>query len=510
VSSSTNGVPKNWGTAVLGEIAEVRLGRQRSPKRATGDHMRPYMRAANVTWNGVSLHDVKEMDFTPSEFETYALKAGDILLAEASGSASEVGKPAIWKGEVPNCCFQNTLIRVRADRNLVPFLHLRFLKDALFGGFADASRGVGIHHLGAQAMTEWEVSLPPLPEQHRIVEAIESYFTRLDDAVATLERVQRNLKRYRASVLKAAVEGRLVPTEAELARAEGRDYEPASVLLERILAERRRRWPEAGGRGKYEQPLVPVVSDLPDLPEGWCWATVDALMWDAGYGTSQKCTYEADGPPVLRIPNVQDQSINLDDVKFATGAENLKPEGVVEPGDLLFIRTNGSRGLIGRGAVILQRLPRDHHFASYLIRLRLVNVDAVPRWTGLAWHAPVLRSQILAGAASSAGQYNVSLSAARAFVVPLPPLAEQLRILSEVERTTSLIDASEKIVIANEGRAARLRQSVLKWAFEGRLADQDSSDEPASVLLARIKAERDAAMATKQTGRVAHKKQRTA
>jgi type I restriction enzyme S subunit len=183
---------------------------------------------------------------------------------------------------------------------------------------------------------------------------------------------------------------------------------------------------------------------------------------------------------------------------------------VVEPGDLLFIRTNGSRGLIGRGAVILQRLPRDHHFASYLIRLRLVNVDAVPRWTGLAWHAPVLRSQILAGAASSAGQYNVSLSAARAFVVPLPPLAEQLRILSEVERTTSLIDASEKIVIANEGRAARLRQSVLKWAFEGRLADQDSSDEPASVLLARIKAERDAAMATKQTGRVAHKKQRTA
>ena len=90
---------------------------------------------------------------------------------------------------------------------------------------------------GAQFRSH-SVVVPPVQEQHRIVEAIESYFTRLDDAVATLERVQRNLNRCRASVLKAAVDGRLVPTEAELARAEGRDYESASVLLERFKAER--------------------------------------------------------------------------------------------------------------------------------------------------------------------------------------------------------------------------------------------------------------------------------
>ena len=130
----------------------------------------------------------------------------------------------------------------------------------------------------------------PRAAQHRIVEAIESYFTRLDDAVATLERVQRNLKRYRASVLKAAVEGRLVPTEAELARAEGRDYEPASVLLQRILVERRRRWEEAelakmkakgrrrrtpsGRRITRSRPLL-MTAKLPTLPEGWCWATID-------------------------------------------------------------------------------------------------------------------------------------------------------------------------------------------------------------------------------------------
>ncbi len=231
----------HWKKVRLSEIAEVRLGRQRSPKRAVGPNMRPYMRAANVTWNGVSLHDVKEMDFTPEEFKTYALRRGDLLLSEASGSASEVGKPAVWNEEVSDCCFQNTLIRVRAPEALVPFLHLQFYTDALTGAFARAARGVGIHHLGARTLSGWAIHLPPLDEQQRIVGTIHSYFTRLNHVNATLERVQRNLKRYRASILKAAVEGRLVPTDTELARTEGRDFEPASVLLKRILADRRRR-----------------------------------------------------------------------------------------------------------------------------------------------------------------------------------------------------------------------------------------------------------------------------
>ncbi len=137
------------------------------------------------------------------------------------------------------------------------------------------------------------IDIPPAFEQLRVVAAIESYLTRLDDAKCTLEKVQRNLKRYRASVLKAAVEGKLVPTEAELARAESRDYEPASVLLQRILAERRRRWEDAElakmkakgkvpkddkWKAKYVEPVGPETSGLPELPEGWCWASVDQLV----------------------------------------------------------------------------------------------------------------------------------------------------------------------------------------------------------------------------------------
>jgi type I restriction enzyme S subunit len=136
------------------------------------------------------------------------------------------------------------------------------------------------------------VPIAPFPEQHRIAAAIDSYFSRLDEAVMLLERVQRNLTRYRAAVLNAAVQGRLVPTEAELARQEGRNYEPASVLLERILAERRRQWEEAelarmkaagkapkDGRWKsnYKEPMLPDAGVPRELPKGWCWATLDQL-----------------------------------------------------------------------------------------------------------------------------------------------------------------------------------------------------------------------------------------
>ncbi len=119
------------------------------------------------------------------------------------------------------------------------------------------------------ALNSIPVPLPPLAEQRRIVAVIETQSTRLDASVAALWRAQANLKRYRASVLKDACEGRLVPTESELSRSEGREYEPADVLLERILAERRVRWEsQEKRRGKYKEPSALDTSALPELPEG--------------------------------------------------------------------------------------------------------------------------------------------------------------------------------------------------------------------------------------------------
>jgi type I restriction enzyme S subunit len=434
---------------------------------------------------------------------------GDVLFAKIT-PCMENGKAALATGLASGIGAGSTEFHIlRPGPAISPVLLLHYVLQEEFRRSARAQMTgtAGQLRVPTRFFEEQSIPVPPLPEQLRIVAAIESYFTRLDDAVATLERVQRNLKRYRASVLKAAVEGRLVPTEAELARAEGRDYEPASVLLERILTERRRRWEEADlakmhakgitpkdgkWKAKYEEPLTADsdAGDAPILPEGWRWTTIDALCWDGGYGTSRKCGTDASGSPVLRIPNIQNETLTFDDLKFTIGEEDLPPDGVLKPGDFVFIRTNGSKSLLGRGALVVSSLPRDFFFASYLIRLRLALASTTAKWFALVWHVPVVRDQLLRDAASSAGQHNVSLSAAKRYFVPIPPLAEQERILAEVERLLSVADSAHSGVCPVITRAASLRQSILKWAFQGRLVDQDPTDEPASVLLERIRAER--------------------
>ena len=152
----------------LEEIAEVRLGRQRSPKNHVGTHMRPYLRAANVGWDGLKLDDVKQMNFTDAEMATHSLRPGDLLLTEASGSPGEVGKPALWSGELDECAFQNTLIRVRPRGADSRYLLHFFRNQARTGAFAAGSRGVGIHHMGQAALAGWPVPLPSLDEQRRI------------------------------------------------------------------------------------------------------------------------------------------------------------------------------------------------------------------------------------------------------------------------------------------------------------------------------------------------------
>lgn len=483
------GLPQGWTATSVGSISDLQVGFAFKSKEFVSDGIR-LLRGDNIEpgalrWDGVKCWPRNKV----RDFEHLLVHVGDVILAMDRPVISTGLKiAAVRQTDTPALLVQ----RVARLRSIVgPNAYLRYAMEcpAFRKHISDGQTGTMLPHISGATIKSFDIWLAPLPEQHRIVAEIEKHFTRLDAAVATLERVQASLKQARASVLKAAVEGRLVPTEAELARAEGRTYEPASVLLERILVERKRKHEEVHGKKKYKSPVAPDTEGLPELPEGWTWASVDQLSWSSSYGTSVKCDTVAAGPPVLRIPNLQRGAINLEDLKFSTDTASLRPDGAVEPGDLLFVRTNGSLNLIGRGAIVNTPLIRRSWFASYLIRLRLCGNHNMWRWVGLVWNSRIVRRYIERDAASSAGQFNVSLSTATLYQVPVPPLSEQARILAEVEHRLSVFDTLDATIQRNLARCTGLRQSILKRAFSGKLVPQDPSDEPASVLLAWIQSQ---------------------
>ncbi len=170
------------------------------------------------------------------------------------------------------------------------------------------------------------IPLAPINEQRRIVQKIEELFTELDAGVAALERVRANLKRYRAAVLKAAVEGALTADW----RARRPDVEPAGDLLQRILRERRAAWEQAelaryakasktppkGWQGKYKEPAAPDATNLPELPEGWRWTSMDQLITFLRNGLSHKPNINPPGYPILRINAVRPMQVDLSEVRY--------------------------------------------------------------------------------------------------------------------------------------------------------------------------------------------------
>lgn len=356
----------------------------------------------------------------------------------------------------------------------------------------------------------FQLPIAPQGEQRRIVEAIESYFTRLDAAVANLGRVQQNLGRYRASVLKAAVEGRLVPTEAELARAEGRDYEPASVLLERILVERRRRWEEAERakmkakgetpksdkwKAEYKQPLSPDMSDLPALPTGWCWSSLGELF-DIRVGSTpsrSKPEYWNGGIPWVssgevafcRIASTKE---TISEAGLNNSSANLNPAGSVLLGMIGEGKTRGQTAILNMAACNNQNSAAiwvgEFGLPSEYVYFFLMEQYEETRTRGSGNNQPALNK-----------------SRVQAIPIPIPPVEEARRIAAAVSQHLSVVDSLEADASRGLVRCGRLRQSILKWAFEGKLADQDPSDERAAALLERIKSEREIAADKKPKAR---------
>jgi type I restriction enzyme S subunit len=351
--------------------------------------------------------------------------------------------------------------------------------------------GTTVASIDTTKLLDFEVPLAPTNEQVRIVAEIDSYASRIDESVALLNRVQRNLKRYKTSVLKAAVEGRLVPTEADLARAAGRDYESASVLLKRILVERRRRWEAKGHRGQYEEPEAPDTSKLPDLPNGWCWTTVGAITVDGPQnGLYVPKSQYGTGTHIVRIDDYQvGWSRSRDEFQMVNiSAEDAVRYGLGQ-GDLVINRVN-SPSHLGKSLVVADRhIPAV--FESNMMRLGLA-LEVEARFVHHYLSSVDGKKRLTSDAKWAVNQASINQGDVTRTPLPLPPLGEQSRLVIEIERLFSAVEASAVIISSNKTRVARLHQSILRWAFQGKLVDQDPNDEPASFLLADINGEKNA------------------
>lgn len=496
--SAPDDLPRGWAWTTLGEIASVQLGKMLSPKAFDdGLAQLPYLRNENVRWGTIDFADVKQMGFKTSELEKYSVRPGDLLVCEGG----EPGRCAIYRGDLGAYMYQKALHRVRTypDAVLPELIQFCFQHYTYSQTMLPRMSETTIQHLPLEKMLAVRLPLPPLAEQRRIVAAIEQQFTRLDAGVAALRRAQTALKRYRAAVLKAAVEGRLTDDW----RRTHPDAEPALTLLARILAARRARW-EADLRAKgkdpartrYPEPAAPDTTSLPALPDGWCWATVDQIgEIQGGIQKQPSRTPKDHAYPYLRVANVLRGRLDLREIEhmelFGSELETLR----LQPGDLLIVEGNGSRSEIGRSAMWRGEIEDCVH-QNHIIRVRARGV--LPRYLDYFWNSPDGSNRVIHVAASTSGLYTLSIGKISKLPVPLPPLTEQQAIVAEVERRLSVVAELEAAVAANLARAERLRQAILREAFAGRLVPQHPADEPASALLERIRREREEATSGNQ------------
>ena len=289
-----------------------------------------------------------------------------------------------------------------------------------------------------------------------------------------------NAQQLKNAILQEAIEGRLVPQDS--------NDEPASVLLARIRKEKEQLVKE-GKLKKKDLEVKPISEDeIPfEIPDSWVWCRVEELIHPPKYGTSNK-SLENGAVPVLRMGNIQDGEIVFDNLVFSNDKTDNEKYNL-KSGDLLFNRTNSAE-LVGKTAIY--RGQRPAIYAGYLILLRPIEVDS--EYLNFVLGSNYARSYCQEVKTIGVQQCNINAEKISAFIVPLPPLAEQHRIVAKIEELLPKVEeygkAQDALNKLNAELPERLKKSILQEAIEGRLVPQDPNDEPASVLLAKIRKEK--------------------
>jgi type I restriction enzyme, S subunit len=445
---------------------------------------------------------IKQKDYLPNG-ETPVIDQGDGLIGgytdQESARISNSLPLIIFGDHTRRLKFVKFPFAVGADGvkifNPIELWDKRFLFLQL--GTVDLEdRGYGRHY---QHLRKVVLALPPKREQTRIVEKLEELLSDLDAGVAELKAAQKKLAQYRQSLLKAAVEGTLT---AEW-RKHNSPQETGAQLLERILKERRARWetkqlakfaeqgkiPPKGWQDKYVEPVRPDTRQLSELPDGWIWATLDQLTEFITSGSRGWAEYYAsEGATFIRSQNINKDRLDLTDIAFVNPPRSSEgARTLVQLDDLLLTITGAN---VGKSALV-EKVLGEAYVSQHVALIRPVET-ALSRYMHLYLMAGAGGRGQLNKEAYGAGKPGLNLEQVASVSIPLPCEEEVVLLLNELAGHLDA-EARQRNAIANAlSQSAAQRKNILKAAFSGQLVPQDPNDEPASVLLERIRAERAA------------------
>lgn len=429
----------------------------------------------------------------------YIVNSGDLLVGMDGDFHS-----AFWRSGI--ALLNQRVCKLTANENFYNQKFLAYLLPGYLDAINQSTSAVTVKHLSSKTIQSIPLPLPTRKEQDRLVEKLEELFSEFDNGIEELKAAQTKLSQYRQSLLKSAVEGSL--TQQWRAENSDRVQETGEQLLARILKQRREQWqqqklaefaekgktPSKNWQDAYPEPVQPDTTDLPELPKGWVWATIDQCTMDARditdgpFGSNLKTEhYTKSGPRVIRLQNIGDgvfldEKAHISKDHYATLSKHA-----IECGDILV-------------AMMGEFLPRACMVPSG-VAPAIVKADCAR----IRVNSEVLRPKLLTyylnsnpirnrtkSAVKGIGRPRINLGYIRSIVVPLPSVIEQKAIADKIDTEFDSIDRQIEATALALKQSEAQRKNILRSAFSGLLVPQDPNDEPASVLLENIKREREA------------------
>lgn len=500
-------VPRGWCVAPLGDLVVRDLTGQ--VLQGWSPQCENHPRQSESEWAVIKTTAVQAGQFLPEENKALPIglaprahleiRDQDLLITRA-GPRPRVAVVCVARNVPRRLILCDKVYAIRTDLNcLLPEFSEAFLLSPSVARTLDAMK-TGTSENGMNLTQGKFLSLDcpvaPINEQRRIVAKLQTLQARSRRAQTALDEVPALLEKLRQSILAAAFRGDLTKDW----RAKNPDVEPAEQLLQRIRAERRKKWEEAelakmAAKGKsptddrwkekYPEPVPGNPATLPDLPRGWCWTSVDELLAEELANGRSVQTDEA-GFRVLRLTALRGGRLDLTQHKGGAWTLDEARPYLIRYGDFLVSRGNGSLALVGAGGLVDVE-PPPVAFPDTLIRIRPHrHID--PSYLAHAWTSRLVRDQIERAAKTTAGIYKISQGDLSRIALPVPPLPEQQAITRLLN--TGVPRLSGIVAIGDEARAEldRCDSAILAKAFRGELVPQDPTDEPADVMLARLKA----------------------